>query len=196
MSGLLARWHNLSKRTQWIAAIGVILLALAGMGALSGQDSTSTAAPIEAQEIETSTPSPPSTPDSTDLVAWSGEVSDWSFEMADAFETLSTLLQDDAFNARLLLGDSEAAVDIAIPLVTMQQCSATWPNAPPNRRAQAIERIILRACDSFERSAALFTTGVDNQNVSKITAAADELVQGTQLLTDATAMTKDLAVTS
>ena len=52
MSGLLARWHKLSTRKQWLIAIGVLLLAFSGIGALSGGGGDTAPAATAAPAVE------------------------------------------------------------------------------------------------------------------------------------------------
>jgi hypothetical protein len=53
MSDLLTRWHKLSKRTQWLMAIGVLVLAFSGIGALSGGSKDTAPAATAAVATET-----------------------------------------------------------------------------------------------------------------------------------------------
>jgi Host cell surface-exposed lipoprotein len=53
MSDLLTRWHKLSKRTQWLMAIGVLVLAFSGIGALSGGSNDTAPAATAAVATET-----------------------------------------------------------------------------------------------------------------------------------------------
>ncbi len=192
MSFIKRKWAgwNRAQRIGWTTLAVVIALVAIGAMASPSPEKETTAPPPPPPAATNPSPPPPS--QSAAVSAWADDAASWGETMAETFAEFSGLLADESFNQRLLIGDTDATLQVATKLALIHQCWASFPKPLANAKAKVIARTVREACRHYTRATTLFARGVDNIDSDTINAGVAEMAAGNRVLNRATAQTRAL----
>ena len=152
---------------------------------------TNTIAPTDTPK-PTKTPVPTNTLEPTDTSkltlaeeAYAAKVAKIGSQYSDAFTAFSTLAAAVSEDASLLL-DEDWKTKIAFVLVTMQSLNEDVRALDPPERFMDVHNYLLEAAEHYDNFINLFSEGIDELDIDKITKATEEVLLGNEAIGQAT----------